>query len=113
MTVKKLTVTLAGKSYHATVPLTLGQLEDLNVAMVLPGDPDPQKEVRKNAERNREIMLAALLPENPELSHDVLRGMRATNQEYIQAISDIIDASGLVAKRDAAAGEAPAETIAA
>lgn len=110
MSNKKLTVTLEGKAFHATVPLTLGQLEDLNVAIVLPGSDDPQLEVRKNGERNRGIILAALAPENPDMTDASLKAMRATNAEYTQAINDILDASGLIAKKDAVPGEAPAGT---
>jgi soluble P-type ATPase len=110
MTDKKLTVTLAGKAYAATVPLTLGQLEDLNVAVMLPSADNPQEEVRQNFKRNIGIILAALAPEHPELTDLAIRNMRSPNAEFTKAVSDILDASGLF-KKAAAPGEAAAETI--
>jgi hypothetical protein len=115
---EKLKVTLAGKDYVATVPFTLGQLQDLRVGVMLPPAADPQEEVRRDYKRGTDIIVTALAPENPDITAEAIKGMRATGAEFNGAVTAILEASGLVtkkdeAKKDGATGEAPAEAKAA
>lgn len=106
----KITVTLAGTDFPITVPLTLGQLEDLEIAVVVPAADDPQEEMRRSQARGTGILLAALAGDNPDLTVEKLKAMRITRKERSEAIATILDVSGLAPKKDAAAGEAQAAT---
>jgi hypothetical protein len=111
----KLTVTLEGKEFQVTVPLTLGQIQDCRIAVVLPTGADPQDEVKREFKRSSDILLAALSPENPEITADKLLSMRISREEFTKAVNDVLDATGLVPKPvdgDGAQGEAVAETAA-
>jgi hypothetical protein len=111
----KLTVTLEGKEFQVTVPLTLGQIQDCRVAVVLPQGEDPQEEVKREFKRSSDILIAALSLENPEINADKLRSMRISREEFTLAVNDVLDATGLVPKpKDGAGaqGEAAAETVA-
>lgn len=109
----KLKITIGGKELQATVPFTIGQLQDLRVAVVLPPAADPAEEVKRDFKRSVDTLVAALQPEHPEITADSLMAMRTTPAELNKAVTDILEASGLVTKKDGAAGEAPAEMKAA
>lgn len=101
-------VTLAGSDYTITVPLTLGQLEDVNVAVAGIELADPKAEMRRAMEQRREILAVALAPENPSLTAEALKGMRATRAELKAAVDLILEASGLIPSKESVPGEAGA-----
>lgn len=107
----KLKVILAGKEYVATAPLTLGQLQDLRIAVVLPPAGDAQEEAKRDLKRSIDIICGALAAENPEFTPDKMLLMRITPKELNLAVSHILTASGLVTVEKAdgePAGEAKA-----
>jgi len=107
----KLKVTLAGKEWAATTPLTLGQLQDLRIAVVLEPAADAQEETKRDFKRSVDIICGALGQENPEFTPEKMLAMRITPKELNLAVSQILSASGLVTVEqtgEAGAGEAKA-----
>jgi len=98
-------ILLEGKPYKFTVPLTLGQLEDLQVGVSLAEDPDPQVEARRSQQRVRSVILAAAAPENPTLTDDSLKAMRLEDGELMAAFDTILSVTGMKKPKP---GEAPA-----
>jgi hypothetical protein len=100
MTTAPITITLAGQPY--TVPqLTLGQIEDLSVAVVTPTHDDPQENVRRNFGRAIGIIRAALAKDYPELTAEAIRLLHITRLELNTATDAILTHSGLVTSGEA------------
>ncbi len=111
---KKITIVLEEKEFGITVPLTIGQLEDLQVATALPALPDPQENVRRDFQQSLGIIMAAVTPENPSLTEAALRAMRIPPEELNTAVSKILHESGLIRERaDKAGATKPGEASAA
>lgn len=115
-----LPIVLAGKTFKITCPFTLAQAENLKIAVVLPRSEDPQEEVKRETQRNIEVLVAALQPEHPDITADVLRSMRIRDSELSKAIIAIMRESEMLPEEEAAdadkagaAGEAKAEAAAA
>ena len=108
---EKRTLILGGNEYPITVPLTLGQVADIQFESNAPTDPDPQEAARKSIQRIAAIIAAAARPEHPELTGDAIIAMRMTYGELQQAFSVVLMAQRYGAKEpppgEAAAG-APA-----
>lgn len=105
MSSEKKTITLGGEEFEILVPLTIGQLEDLRVAVVFTPPEDPVENVRYSAKRERAILLAAM----PDMTEEKLLATRAFPREMNAAVSAILVGSGLIVPRDPATGEAQAE----
>jgi hypothetical protein len=101
------TITLEGKEYTIR-PLTLGQVEDLRIAVLEPNVPaDARENVRATYRRHYGILLAALKADYPETTAASVRGLRLHPGELDDAIVKILNLSGLVpASEGASAGEA-------
>jgi hypothetical protein len=100
MTTSPISVTLAGQSYTVP-PLTLGQIEDLSVAVVTPTHDDPQENVRRSFARAIGIIRAALAKDYPELTAEALRALHITRLELNTATDAILSHSGLVPSGEA------------
>lgn len=103
---KRITITLAEQAFEVIVPLTLGQLSDLKVAVALPSAGDYAEDIRRGDKRARDIILAAL-PKDFGITDTVLLGMRVTPTEVKEAVNTILIESGLIVPKDAA--DAPGE----
>jgi len=110
---KKITIILEEKEFGITVPLTIGQLEDLQVAVALQPLPDPQENVRRDFEQSLGIIMAAATAENPSLTETALRAMRIPPDELNTAVGTILFESGLIRLKDKKDGAAPGEAPAA
>lgn len=100
------TITLAGQEY-TIAQLTLGQIEDLQVAVAAQSTGDPQKDVRVGMKRGRDIIAAAI--GNYGVTADSLKAMAISLAEFNAAVSTILEFSGLIRKKDTSPGEAAAE----
>ena len=98
------TITLAGQPYTVQ-PLTLGQIEDLSVAVVVPDSEYPADNVRRSFQRSIDAIVVALSVDHPDMTSDALRKMRITRQELRDAYGAVLRLSGLVA----AEGDKPGE----
>lgn len=105
-----LTITLANNQY--TLPrLTLGQLRDLSIGVVMPDSPDPQETVRRSFDRSVSIIVTALSVSTPDMTHDALYAMSISRQEMVAASDAILKFSGLItAVGDTETGEDQAGT---
>lgn len=109
----KQTITLEGTDYEIIVPLTLGQLTDLKIAVAQPAASDDIAEnIRQGDKRARGVILAAVSPE-AGLTDEKLLGMRITPQELNTAVNAILVGSGLVLPKAPEPGEAQPEAPAA
>jgi hypothetical protein len=100
MTTNPITITLAGQPYTVQ-PLTLGQIEELSIAVVTPTHDDPQENVRRNFARTVGILRAALAQDYPALTPEALRALRITRLELNTATDAILTHSGLVTSGEA------------
>ncbi|MGH6967577.1 MAG: hypothetical protein ACREEN_00535 [Stellaceae bacterium] len=103
-------ITLAGVEYPVD-QLTLGQIEDLSVAALLPDDPDPQANVRRGFQRARETIAAALSKTAPDMTAEKLRDLVVTREEFNAAYRKVLEFSGLL-PRDAEKALQPGEVAA-
>jgi hypothetical protein len=97
-------VKLAGIEY-TIAQLSLGQLRDLSVGVVLPDGGDPQDNVRRSFNRSVDVIAVALGEANPELTPAALYNMKITRQEMRDATDKILTFAGLIPAT--AAGSAP------
>jgi hypothetical protein len=102
-----ITVTLAGTPYTIG-QLTLGQLRDLSVGVVLPDGPDPQDTVRRSFDRSVSIIAVAVGEANPELTPAALYKMKITRAEMRDAFDAILRFAGMIPAGEAPPGEAGA-----
>lgn len=102
---KETTITLAGKTY-VIQPLTLGQLEDHDVAVSLPDSTDPRENTRRSYVRVREVIASALADGYPEMTAEALKKLRVSRDELMGAYNAVLVHSGLVPKeKDKRPGE--------
>lgn len=91
------TITLGGKDYGITVPLTLEQLINCNVGMGIPDGATPAQERRLNFDRAIAVISSACIVDNPELTEDALRKMRMPSlREFNVATTAIYKLCGLL-----------------
>jgi hypothetical protein len=102
------TITLEGKDY-AVRPLTLGQVEDLRIALVEALPDNEQEQVRWEYRRNLGVIAAALSTDHPDVTVGTLKNMRATRDEVSAAVDKIIELSGLKPKEPASGEALPAQ----
>ena len=98
-------VTLEGKEFKVQ-QLTLGQIEDLSIAVVLADSPDDQESVKRTFRRTLETLAAALSADYPEMTVDKLRQMRISRDELRAANRTVLEFAGLVPSGEAPAGAA-------
>lgn len=103
-----ITIVLEGKDYSVR-PLTLGQVEDLRIALVEPLPDNEQERVRWEYRRNLGTIAAALSSDHPDVTLAALKNMRATRDEVQAAVDKIIELSGLKRKEDGQGEGEPAE----
>lgn len=99
-------ITLAGKPYTIQ-PLTLGQIEDLSVSVVLADSDDPQENIRRSYQRTIGTLVAALSADYPQLDAKALRNLRITKAELTAARDVILENSGLQPKAPSTGEEKP------
>jgi hypothetical protein len=107
-----ITVTLEGNDYTIR-PLTLGQIEELRIAILEPPGNDVRETVRHDHARIYGILAAALRADYPEMTIDAIRYCRASFAEVRTAMDRILIHSGLAiagAESIAASGEAKTAT---
>lgn len=103
------TITLAGVEYLVTTPLTLRQLRDLRVGAALPDLPNAADNIGQTFDRAKNIIVAALKLEHPEIDFDALDSMRISQDEFFGATSAILELAGLTKAAGDQPGEAQAE----
>ena len=104
------TIKLGETEFTITVPLTLGQLMEANVGMALPASADPLEEARNSYKRTLNVLIAALKPENPNVTVESLMAIRgATLTDFNKAALIAYEESGLITRKDDSSGEAVAE----
>ena len=110
---EKVDIILEGQPYPITTPLTLGQMCDAHVAVVLPASTDPAEQIKRNSKRSIDILVAGMQAEHPEITPEALSKMRITKLELNTAVVEILKLAGLEPAKETKPGEAEAETIAA
>lgn len=70
-----ITITLAEKQFSIQ-PLTVGQLEEMHVGLLLPPNADPSEGVKDWWQQTREIIVTALCEDHPDMTMDVVKKMR-------------------------------------
>lgn len=94
-------------------PLTIGQLEDLDVAVTLEDSTDPQENTRRSFRRMRMAIAAAVEEDYPDVTEDVIKKMRVTRDELLGCYISILQFSGLKRRgKDAKPGEGEAPAAA-
>jgi len=89
---KPITITLGGQPYTIQ-PLTVGQLEDITVAILAPDTDDTQKNARLGFERMIEALAAALKEDHPSVTVEAIRKMRITRHELMTAHAQVLEHS--------------------
>jgi hypothetical protein len=87
-----ITITLGERTFTVQ-PLTVGQLEDLTVAIFAPDTGDPQKDARRGFERMIEALAAALSEDHPDVDAAAIRKMQATRHELVTAHAQVLELS--------------------
>jgi hypothetical protein len=105
---ESLKITLAGKEF-SIASLTLGQIEDLSIAIVLPDTDDPQENIRRSYSRTLATLTTALRKSFPDMTAQALRDMTITREELSAAYSAVLRHSGLMPKENAPGEAGPAE----
>lgn len=88
------TITLEGNPYTIK-PLTVGQLEDLTAAILMPDTGDPQADARRGFQRMTGSIAAALAIDHPEITVDAIRAMRVTRHELVTAHAQVLEHSAI------------------
>lgn len=104
-------ITLGDKEFDVD-QLTLGQMRDLSIGMVLPDATDPQEIVRRSYVRGINTIAVALRAKYPDMTIAAIEDMRITPQQMRDSTSAILKFSGLVLSDAPAAapGAKPGET---
>ena len=104
-------IKLGGKKFKMTVPLTVGQMQDLRIGVVeaTPPNETTEEAVKRDNERQFRVFMIALSPENPDLTLEFLKTMREFPKRQGEAFRAILIKSGLLEEKDAKPGEAAAD----
>ena|SRR5579859_2186884 len=103
-----ITITLDGKPY-AIQQLTIGQMRDIHIGVVLPDAVDPQENTRRSWDRAVAIISAALIESDASFTPEAIYKMRFTIKERNAAVSAILKFAGLgTSTEESPQGEAAA-----
>lgn len=94
------TITLGGQHFEIQ-PLTLGQIEALDIAITVPDSEDPQERVRRSTGRMVGALAAALSVDHPEMTAEKIKATRMTRKEVLAAYIAVLEHSGLVTAGEA------------
>src|SRR5271168_2106365 len=99
---------------YRVLPFTIGQLEALHLGVMVPDSPDARENLKNLYERNIGVIVTALQQDNPAVTADVVRKLRAGNTQVVRtAVDDILIFAGIFKRVDptqsqeAPSGEAP------